>query len=84
MAVIVKPDNSIPGETTRVAALLIAAADNPADVKTDTMSDNGLVFVVPDEVAAKVDLNPPKPKEAEVEKKPSKPAKGDDKKRKAA
>jgi hypothetical protein len=56
MTVIIRPDQSSE-ELSRVAQLLIAAADNVADVKLETFGD-GPYFVVPDELAAKVDLNP--------------------------
>jgi len=58
MTVYIKPGHGN-DEATRVAQLLLGAADDPRQVKTDTTGD-GLVFAVPEELAAKVDLNPPK------------------------
>lgn len=56
MSVTIVPDYHNPGEATRIAQLLVAAADDPRDIVTES-GPNGTVFVVPDEVAAKVKLN---------------------------
>lgn len=56
MSVTIVPDYHNPGETTRIAQLLVAAADDPRDIVTES-GPNGTVFVVPDELAAKVKLN---------------------------
>jgi hypothetical protein len=55
------PDLGIAGELTRVAQVLIKAADDPADVRVETRGGSTF-FVVPDALADKVNLNPEKPK----------------------
>lgn len=61
MSAEIYPDLAVPGELTRVAQLLIQAADNPADVLVETRGGSTF-FVVPDALADKVNLNPEKPK----------------------
>lgn len=71
MSVVIRPDQD-PDEITRVAKALLAAADDPADVRLETFGD-GPVFVVTDEVAKKAVLNPEdKPKDPKPETKTSK------------
>lgn len=57
MTVAVVPPHWDLQETTRIAAELLAAADDPSDVKIDT--SGSLVFVVPEGVAkkAKIQIN---------------------------
>lgn len=56
MSTVIYPDHHIEGEMTRVAQLLLDAADSPADVLVETRGGSAF-FVVPDEVATKVQLN---------------------------
>lgn len=67
MSVIIRPDH-YPEEISRVAKALLAAASDPQDVRLETFGD-GPVFVVPDEVAEKAQLNPQTdPKQDKAEK----------------
>jgi hypothetical protein len=57
MVIRVQPPAGNSQEVTRIAKLLIAAADSPGDVQTVT--DGPTVgFLVPDDVAGKVNLDP--------------------------
>lgn len=65
MTVTVVPPHGDREETTRIATELLAAADDPQDVRIDT-TGSGLVFVVPDEVAKKANVQTPEePEESE-------------------
>lgn len=68
MSTIIYPDYSVEGELTRVAQILLDAADNPADVLVET-GGGSTFFVVPDEVAAKISLSNETPKAEETSKK---------------
>lgn len=61
MSTEIYPDLGVTGELTRIAQILIDAADNPADVRVETRGGSTF-FVVPDALADKVSLNPEKPK----------------------
>jgi len=64
MSVTIRPDHTS-DEITRIAQALLAAADDPRDVRVETFGD-GPVFVVPDEVAQKAKLNPETPEETKT------------------
>jgi len=51
------PPSGDSSEATRIAASLLDAADHPSQVAVETGVGNGLSFLVPDEVAAKANLN---------------------------
>lgn len=57
MTVRIYPPSGDSSEVTRIAASLLDAADNPSQVVVETGVGNGLSFLVPDEVAAKANLN---------------------------
>lgn len=59
MTVRIYPPSGDSSEVSRMAAALLEAAENPSQVTVETGVGNGLSFLVPDEVAAKANLNLP-------------------------